>query len=363
MNDLKYSVAISLLNKIGSKKFQQLNNYFPNFESAWKASSAEWQKAGIEARVAEEFNLRRNEINPDEEWEKLEKENVQIVTLDDSRYPRLLKEIYNPPFLLYYKGNLANLTEQTIAIVGTRKISNYGKQATEQISAELIDNNIIIVSGLALGVDSLAHLTATKKQKTTIAVLGSGLDSQNIYPAINRSLARDIVENNGILISEYPIGTMPLRHNFPMRNRIISGLSLGTLVIEAGQTSGALITAKFALEQNREVFAVPGSIASEFSIGTNNLIKNGAKLVMNANDIFEELNLSQLTEFQNNRQIIPDSPQEATLLKHLFAEPLHVNELVKLSKMPITEVNSTLMILEMKGRVKNLGNMTYIAAK
>jgi len=193
-------------------------------------------------------------------------------------------------------------------------------------------------------------------------VLGSGLDKQNIYPSINRSLAGEILANGGLLVSEFPVGMMPLRHNFPARNRVISGLCLGTLVIEAGESSGALITAHFALEQNREVFAIPGSINLPMSIGTNNLIKRGAKLVMSAEDIFEELNLKQLKQFQTAEQTIPDSPEEGAIIKHLKTEPLHINEIVKLSDLTMQEVNSTLMMLEMKGKVRNLGNNSYIAA-
>ncbi|NQT49798.1 DNA-protecting protein DprA [Candidatus Kuenenbacteria bacterium] len=359
---MKFHIAFSQITRIGAKRFGLIKNYFPDLETAWKASTFELQQAGLDKSAAEEVFLRRQQWNPDEELEKLRKENIKVVTIDDEKYPKLLKETYNPPFILYYKGDLDNIHEQAIAVVGTRKISNYGKQVTPQIVTQLIAQDIIIVSGLALGVDSLAHLTCVENKKPTIAVLGSGLDSQNIYPSINRALADNIVNNGGLVITEFPIGMMPLRHNFPARNRIISGLSLGTLVIEAGQSSGALITAKFALEQNREVFAIPGQINHPMSHGTNDLIKKGAKLVHSAEDIFEELNLKELKQFQTNKEIIPDSPEEGTILKHLQTEPLHINEIVKLSDLTTQEVNSTLMMLEMKGKVKNLGNNSYIAS-
>jgi len=359
----KYHIAFSQIPKIGSQKFSWLKNYFSDIEYAWRASSRELMAAGIEQNLAEEIVSRRQNINPDEEVEKLQRENINVITSEDADYPRLLKETYSPPFILYYKGDLKNLHESAIAVVGTRKITNYGKQVTPEIVSQLIREGILVISGLALGIDALAHLTCVKNQKPTVAVLGSGLDKQNIYPSINRALANEILENNGLIISEFPVGMMPLKHNFPARNRIISGLALGTLIIEAGESSGALITAKFALEQNREVFAIPGQIGHPLSIGTNNLIKRGAKLVMSAEDIFEELNLKQLKLFKNNQQIIPDTAEEGAILKHLQTEPLHINEIVKLSDLTTPEVNAALMMLEIKGLVKNLGNNNYIAVK
>ncbi|MEK7511836.1 MAG: DNA-processing protein DprA, partial [Patescibacteria group bacterium] len=289
MNDLKYHVAFSQINRLGSKKFKQLKNYFSDISFAWTAGQAELLRAGLDEQMVQEIILCRQDIDPDLEMEKLQKENVNVVALDDLRYPKLLKEIHLPPFILYYKGNLDYLHEQALAVVGTRKVSSYGKIITEQIVNDLVNQELIIVSGLAEGVDSIAHTTAVQNKKITVAVLGSGLARENIYPSFNRQLADQIIDNNGLIVSEFPLNMMPLRHNFPIRNRIISGLSLGTLVVEAGESSGALITAAFALEQNREVFAIPGSINSPMSIGTNNLIKRGAKLVQSAEDIFEEL--------------------------------------------------------------------------
>lgn len=363
MNDLKYRVAFSQINRLGSKKFQLLQNFFSDISLAWTAGHTELLRAGLDEQMAQEIILCRHDIGPDLEMEKLQKENVNVVTLDDARYPKLLKEIHLPPFILYYKGNLDYLHEQALAVVGTRKVSSYGKIITEQIVGELTRQDLIIVSGLAEGVDSIAHETAVENNKTTIAVLGSGLARENIYPSFNRQLADQIVDNNGLIISEFPLSMLPLRHNFPIRNRIISGLSLGTLVVEAGESSGALITAAFALEQNREVFAIPGSINSPMSIGTNNLIKRGAKLVQSAEDIFEELNLKELKQFKNAESAIPDSPEEATITKHLENEPLHINEIMKRTDLTMREVNATLTLLELKGRIRNLGNCTYFISK
>jgi len=339
---------------------RRLFNYFPDAKQIWQANLAELLRAGLTEKLATEFVFKKKNIDPDHELEKMHKENIQVVSFLDKKYPRLLKETHNPPYVLFYKGNIENITEETIAIVGSRKFTQYGKQVTERIVEELIAQNILIVSGMALGIDSIAHITTVKNKKRTVAVLGSGLDQQNIYPSSNRGLAEEIIANQGLLISEYPIGTLPLKHNFPMRNRIISGLSLGTVVIEAGESSGALITSKFALEQNREVFAIPGNINQPMSVGTNNLIKQGAKLVHNANDIFEELNIKQIQEFHKAQSINPDSKEEAELLKILANESQHINNIVKLSNFPITQVNSTLVLLEMKGLVKNLGGNMYI---
>lgn len=337
-----------------------LLNHFDNAKEIWQAGIEQLKAAGLDQKSAQELAFLKNEINPDQELENLHKENIQVITIQDPNYPKLLKETHHAPFILYYKGNLQQLNKQAIAIVGSRRATQYGRQVVEKLTEELLLQDLLIVSGLALGIDSLAHITCVNNRKPTAAVLGSGLDNQNLYPATNRALANGILANDGIIISEFPIGTMPLKHHFPLRNRIISGLSLGTIVIEAGESSGALITAKYALEQNREVFAVPGNITNPMSIGTNNIIKQGAKLIQSVEDIFDELNLQEIKQFQTNQEIIPDSPEEATILKHLSNEPRHINELVKLTDFSITEVNSTIMMLEMKGQVKNLGNMTYI---
>ena len=230
--------------------------------------------------------------------------------MGDDNYPALLSEIYDPPALLYCKGDLKK-DECCIGIVGTRKVSAYGKQVTENFSSKLEESGLIIVSGMALGVDSFAHSTVLKSKGRTIAVLGTGIDDKSIYPRSNYYLSKKIVSEGGAVISEFPIGTLPLRYNFPQRNRIISGLSLGVLVIEAGERSGALITASCALDQNRDVFAVPGNIYSTVSIGPNNLIKQGAKLVSNADEILEFLNIEQTKSFSENKKILPETKEKS----------------------------------------------------
>jgi len=247
-----------------------------------------------------------------------------------------------------------------LAVVGSRKFSSYGKMAAEKIIGILSQNNLTITSGLALGIDAIAHLTALEAGGRTIAVLGSGLDKENIYPSANRYLADKIISSGGTIISEFPIGTPPLKHNFPQRNRLIAGISIGTLVIEADEKSGALITARYALEQNREVFAVPGSIFSNQSRGTNKLIKQGAIPITAAEDIIEALNLAQATGPIDKKNIVPQTPEEEKIFLQLSHEPMHIDELMRLTKLDTSKINSTLTIMEMKGLVKNLGGMQYV---
>lgn len=360
-NDLKFWISISQFAKIGAARFKKLYSYFPDMQSAWTADLLELQKAGLEENIASEFILTRRQIDPDNEIEKVIKENITVITVKDLEYPKLLKEIYTPPALLYTKGNLANLNNQfNLAVVGTRKVSNYGKQITPELVKPLAKNGLTITSGLALGVDALAHQTTVDVGGKTIAVLGSGLDGQSIYPTSNRYIAQNILDHEGTIISEFPIGMMPLKHNFPTRNRIIAGLSLGTLVIEAAESSGALITAFMALEQNREVFAVPGSLYNQNSIGTHKLIQKGAKLITGYQDILDELNLKDIKNFVSNQQVLPATNEEKIILEKLSHEPTHVDQIIKNTQLPASLVSGCLSLMEMKGMVKNLGGQNYI---
>lgn len=358
--EAKYWLAFSQIQKIGPIKFQKILGYFNNLKNAWQAEAADFIKAGLEEKLAQEIIILRQGINPNEEWEKLEKEEVNFKTILDNDYPRLLKEIYDAPPILYYRGSLEPLNQFCLAVVGTRKFSPYGRQAAEEIVFDLASQGITIVSGLALGIDAIAHEACLKAKGKTIAVLGSGIDWQNIYPATNRYLAKKIIETGGAVVSEYPIGTMPAKFTFPMRNRIISGLSLGTLVIEAPESSGALITAKHALEQNREVFALPGNIFNYHSQGTNNLIKQGAKLVTKASDILEEFNWQQIADFGAETKITPDSLEEEIILKILSKEPLHIDKIANGSKLKVNVLASLLTMMEIKGMVKDVGGKNYV---
>jgi DNA processing protein len=359
--DLKYWIAISQFAKIGAARFKKLYNYFPDMQTAWAAGLLDLQRAGLEDSIAQEFILIRKQIDPDQEMVKVTKENIGTIIIKDQSYPKLLKEIFNPPALLYIKGDSDNLNSQfNIAVVGTRKISNYGKQITPEIVKPLAQNGFTITSGLALGVDALAHQAAVEVNGKTIAVLGSGLDQQSIYPSSNRFIAQNILEHGGTIISEFPIGMLPLKHNFPTRNRIISGLSLGTLVIEAAETSGALITAYLALEQNREVFAVPGSLFNRNSIGSHKLIQKGAKLITGYQDILDELNLKDVKSFVANQQVLPATIEEKIILDNISHDPTHVNQIIKNTQLPASIVSGCLSLMEMKGLIKNLGGQNYI---
>ena len=363
MNQLKYWTALSHFPKFGPIRLKKIKKYFLNTEQAFNASSSELERAGIEKNIAEEFVSARVNINPNELTERLNKENIKVITVDDEHYPKLLLEIYNPPQIIYYKGTLENDNELSLAVVGSRKFTSYGKRAAEEIVRGLAKNNLTIISGLALGIDAIAHSAALEARGKTIAVLGSGIDKESIYPSANRYLAEKIVESGGAVISEFPLGTQPLRYNFPQRNRIIAGIALGTLVIEAGEKSGALITANCALEQNRDIFAVPGSIYSEASKGPNKLIELGAKPVKNAADIMEALDLNQVNAYIDNKKIIPESKEEEKILSCLTREPEHINELVRKTELSTSIINSALAIMEMKGVVKNLGGMQYVLAR
>ncbi len=359
-NELKYLLAILRYPKIGATRLKKLLNYFPTSKEAFNAHISELIEAGLDQKIAEEFDIKRKSISPDKELELFQKEKLNILVYQDKNYPEILNQSFNSPAILFYRGNIDLLRSNSIAVVGTRKYSNYGKQVLPEIIKPLVKHNLTIVSGLALGIDTLAHSNALNYNGKTIAVLGSSLDKANIYPTSNRYLADKILDQEGLLISEYPINTIPMKHHFPTRNRIISGLSLGTLVIEAGESSGALITAKYALEQNREVFAIPGPIQVETSKGTNNLIKQGAKPVCTVEDIFEELNIEKIEEYSENKKVLPSSPIEKKIIEILNSDPKHIDKIVKLTNLSPSEINSNLIIMEMKGMIKNLGNQNYV---
>ena len=355
----KFYNAFNLIPQIGPNRFRKLYNYFETMESAWEANIFELQKAGLEQKVIEKIMEGRKTISPEEEFAKVEKEGVKIITIKENGYPKLLKETDSAPALLYYRGEIKK-DEFTIAIVGPRKASTYGQQVAAQLARELSQAGITVVSGMALGVDGIAHRECLKLKNRTLAVLGGGVDTGSIYPPSNFQIAEEIAKN-GAVISEYPIGTPPLKQHFPARNRIISGLCLGVLVVEAAEKSGALITARFALEQNREVFAIPGSIYSKTSEGTNNLIRLGAKLVNKVEDILEELNLESVAEIKKAREIIPDNEEEKIVLENLSPdEPIQIDKLAKIIKMNTSALSSLLTLMEIKGKVKNVGGMRYV---
>lgn len=359
-NELKYWVGFSLIPGIGTSKFLSLLNHFGTLENAWYASAGELRAAGLDSRTIENIVSRRPTLSLDREMERLERHGVRAVPYTSPDYPPRLREIHDFPPLLYVRGKLTSEDEWAIAVVGTRKVTVYGRQTTEELVSELARHGITIISGLAKGVDGVAHRVALEAGGRTIAVLACGLDM--VYPSDHAPLARRIIEQ-GALVSEYPLGTPPKADNFPRRNRIMSGMSLGVLVVEAGDSSGALITARLALEQNREVFAVPGSIFSPMSRGTNRLIQEGAKLVQDCNDILEELNLTVNVRQLELDKAPPVTDMESKVLSHLSAQPIHIDELCRNLSRPVSEISSTLALLELKGLVRQIGGMNYILAR
>jgi len=360
LTEKAYWVAFGQISRITPLRFKKIINYFPSLETAWYAGRDDLAAAGIEAEVIDDFFIKRETVDPASLWQAVLSEGIGIITLTEPSYPNLLKEIYDPPPFLYYRGRFDDPDEFRLAVVGTRKTTPYGRQVTPEIVRDLAAQKLTIVSGMALGIDSHAHEAAIEAGGRTIAVLGSGIDRSSIYPSTNRRLAERIIESGGAVISEFPLGAIGLKHHFPQRNRIISGLSLGTLVIEAGEVSGSLITAKHALEQNREVFAVPGSIHSPTAVGPNNLIKMGARAVTGANDVLESLDLTEVRHFAENKTIIPESDEEGKILRLLSKEPIHIDKIIKESKLDPQVVIGTLALMEMKGKTKNLGAMNYI---
>ena len=358
--DIRYWVGFSLIPGIGRVKLAQLENYFGDLENAWKASAAEFKHAGLDSGSIQAITSWQPKISPEAEIEKLDRYGVKVFLYNNPSYPPRLKEIYDYPPILYVRGSLLPQDEWCLAVVGTRRATVYGRQVTEEIVTDLAQSKITIVSGLAKGIDSVAHQTALTAGGRSIAVFACGLDI--VYPSENADLARHIMQQ-GALISEYPLGTRPKAENFPRRNRIMSGLSLGVLVTEADEISGAMITAHMALEQNREVFAIPGSILSPTSRGTNHLIQEGAKLVRDYTDILEELNLMTVARQMEMKEIMPASDTESLLLKHLRAEPTHVDEVCRSSGLPVATVSSTLAMMELKGLVRQQGPMSYVLAR
>jgi DNA processing protein len=359
MKSMQYLNALNKINGVGPQRMKMLLGFFGEAENAWKANREEIEQSGIGPAITEKIIAERPMINPGEEWEKLTRENIQLLTPDNPDFPKLLKEIPSAPFVLYKKGHLDLNAAPLLSVVGSRKFTAYGHQATASLVKDLVQAGLTIVSGLALGIDGIAHRSALENGGKTIAVLGNSLDEKNIYPRANINLAREISES-GAMLSDYPVETPAGEFTFPARNRLIAGMSLGTLIIEAGEKSGSLITANLALEFNREVFSVPGSIFSAQSIGTNQLLKKGAKLVMGVKDILEELNLEEKNGIKNIPAKIPSNKEEAILLKVLSNEPLHIDNLSRISKLGTASISATLSMMEIKGWIKDIGGQNYI---
>ncbi len=356
----QYWVGFNLVKGIGAVRFQALLDAFGSAQAAWHAPSSALQAAGLGPKILENMLKIRSQVDLEEVWRGIQSRNIQVVTWEDEIYPRRLKEIDQPPPLLYALGELKPEDEWAVAIVGTRRITAYGRQVAEEIAGGLARNGVTVVSGLARGVDAVAHQAALSAGGRTLAVLGSGVD--RIYPPEHQRLGNSICAR-GAVLSDYALGTAPDAGNFPPRNRIISGLAMATVVVEAGEESGALITARFAAEQGREVFAVPGNILAPQSQGTNRLIQQGARPLLDARDILEVLDLTRVTEHRAARAVLPADENEAQLLQALSSEPRHVDEICAQTRMPIENVTATLALMELKGMVRQVGGMNYVAVR
>ncbi|MFC1787949.1 DNA-processing protein DprA [Patescibacteria group bacterium] len=355
--DLPYWLALSRFTKFGARRLKLLYQSFPTMKEAFFADKPELLRSGLSEKLVDQFILERTHLDPNKELFLLSEHRVQAITIKDPTYPKALKDIYDPPAVLFVRGNWPLPEQKTLAVVGSRRPTNYGQRVVDEIVEPLAQAGVIIVSGLAYGIDALSHQATLRSGGLTQAVLGSGVDDANIYPSQNRSLASQIMSQGGTLISEFPINTHPLRHNFPFRNRIIAGMCSGTLVIEAQEKSGSLITARCALEAGRDVFAVPGSIHSPLSAGPNNLIKMGAIPVTKPNDIIDEVG-EQIV--QNTKNYQPGSKEETIIYRLLSAEPQHLDELIQLSELAAPKANSLLTLMEMKGAAKHVGGHYYI---
>lgn len=360
MDSKAYWVGFNLVKGIGAVRLRQIIDFFGTLEIAWNSPREGLLAAGLPAKVVENFQQVRSQVDLERIMANIEKKQVKVLTWEDLEYPRRLKEISQAPPVLFVNGSINVEDDWAVAVVGTRRVTPYGRQVAAEIARFLAQNGVTVVSGLARGVDAIAHQTALQTGGRTIAVLGNGVDV--VYPPEHRKLASEIAAQ-GALVSDYPIGTPPDGINFPPRNRIISGLSLATVVVEAGEKSGALITAEFAVEQGRDVFAVPGSILTPQSEGTNRLIEQGARPLLKMTEILDVLKLEQIPEKQLTRKLNPSSATEKRLLSCLTQDPLHVDELCGLSGLPISEVSATLTMMELKGMVSQVGGMHYVAAR
>lgn len=390
ISELKYWVAFNRVSGVGRARMALLEGAFGSLGDAWRAGPELLRRAGLNDSTARRIASAKSEVDPDDEMERVLRAGVRALTWRDEDYPPRLKQIYDKPPVLYVKGDILPRDERSVAVVGTRKPSAYGREAARKLTAEIAAGGVTIVSGLARGVDGVAHGAALDAGARTIAVLGSGVDV--IYPREHAALAERIAEN-GAVVSEHPVGARPDAQNFPRRNRIISGATLGTLVIEAPEGSGALLTARHALEQNREVFAVPGSILSPSSSGANCLIRDSAaKLVTRGADVMVELNLTvverqmelvdsvdeeippvanakimgrrsrrrSVPSQMNLAAFFPEDEAQAAVLKYVTFDPIHIDEITRNSALAASTVSGALTMMELRGLVRQVGGMNYV---
>ncbi|OZV12894.1 DNA-protecting protein DprA [Tissierella sp. P1] len=345
---------------VGNVNMGKIIDHFNDIRDLWELNSNQFSFIkNLNNEVREKLIYNRNNEYIKRLFDNIEKENVHVITIYDENYPTRLRYINDNPRVIYVKGNIIEEDRVAIAIVGSRKATAYGKWACEKFTKELANLGVTIISGLASGIDTIAHKTALDNGTRTIGVLGNGIDI--VYPKKNLFLYNDIEKNGGI-VSEFPLGTPPLAFNFPQRNRIISGLSMGVIVIEAQEKSGSLITAHHALEQGKDIFALPGNINSIFSGGTNKLIKDGAKPLLEIDDIIEEINELQeklILSKKDGLDYSNYSETEIKIIKFLEEGPLHSDTIAYKMGIDIVTLNSILTVLELKGSVKELSGRVF----
>lgn len=356
---MNHLIALSCFYNFGPASLTKLSNALGGWQKLYEASQSALVKAGCPEEMSAKFIDWRSGFDFEKINQILSEENISTVCYGEDDYPFLLKETLRPPLILFYQGDLSVLDKPTLAVVGSRRYSSYGRQVATSLVKDLAKAGLVIVSGLALGIDSLSHQAALDCGGLTAAVPGSGLDKLSIHPKSNRRLAEAIVAAGGLLISEFPPLTQGFPPNFPRRNRVISGLSLGTLVIEAAEKSGSLITARWTLEQNREVMAVPGNIFSPQSMGVNKLIARGAKPITEAVDVINALGLNLAPPKQNE---IAFNPEEQAIIKAINDGPKAVDELAILLNLDIRVITTTISILQINGHITDYGGGLFGAA-
>ncbi|MBI4084421.1 MAG: DNA-protecting protein DprA [Candidatus Levybacteria bacterium] len=352
MDERVYWLVFSVFPGIGPVTFQKLLHHFESVEKAWRADVADLKQVGIGESLAKRLAEFRATFSINDYAAKLKQKGITFLILTDDDYPKLLKQIKTPPFVLYIRGKYhLNDLNHFISVVGTRKITQYGREVTTLITQELVQAGCVIVSGLAIGVDAVAHATTIENGGKTIAVLGGGVDV--CYPSANQELYNSIVNGHGAVVSEYPLGATPTKGSFPSRNRIIAGLSEAVVVTEGAEDSGALITAAHAASLHKSVFAVPGPITSSLSKGPFKLLQKGAKLVTSGRDVLDELNIKSIKGIRGIRSIKGDNEEEQRVIDLLQNESLHFDEIVKKTGYDSSQLGILLSLMEIKGLIKN----------
>lgn len=371
--DIAYWLGLLRHPKFGAVRIARLQRHFTDMREAFFASGNQLLDAEIEPHVIESFLAERDSINPEHELSEVLRHGIRPITIIDAEYPATLRTLHDAPAVLFVRGTLPRPELPLLSVVGTRTPSRYGYEVVSRILPDVIKSGVGIVSGMAHGIDALAHHAALDAHGTTVAVLAGGIDEDSVYPAANRNLAEQILAHGGAIISEFLPGTPNLKQHFPQRNRVVAGLSRATLIVEAAAQSGSLITARCALEAGRDVLAIPGPITSPLSETPNALIRTGATPITSSADLLEALNLTTPREVQaksahtriaptNPTPYAPASAEEAALLPCLSFDPHHIDELIRACELPSPVVNATLGMLELKGVIKHVGGRYYVRA-